>query len=558
MEITAWERIWEKSWTASWVKEGYQHSKDPLFHHLYSNSIRHRHRPAIIFYDNVITWDELRDLIMRAGGGLRKLGVKKGDRIYLGMQNCPQFLIAYYAAHCLGAIVTAISPAYKAGEMSHVLNDSGAKTIIIEESVFPVFNEIKDKVPAVENVIITSLAEYLPEEPYPAFPADLMSSGLKFPGTLDWKEFIASEPLQEMADVDINDVALLQYTSGTTGKPKGAMLTHKNLLNGAFVNTAQTANTVDTVQLAMLPMFHITGMNDHLLTTAFLGSTLCILTRFDPEAFMQTVEKYQVAYSVVATPMVIYLACHPSFGKYDISSLYNFGTGGAALPQAVFNKYLEMGITLCEGYGMSETTATLSFNPLEAAKLGSIGLPVPQVDLRIADINDLSRDVAIGEEGELWAKSPSCGIGYWNNPEGTAETFLGDGWVRTGDIVKMDEDGYLYICGRLKEMIKSSAYSIFPAEVEEYMYAHPAVQECCAIGVPHDIKGELVKAFVVLKPDWAGKIADKELIEWARGQMAPYKYPRIIEFRDSLPKGPTGKVMRKELKEEEAAKRANS
>lgn len=551
MEIEPMDRIWEKSWTISWVKEGYQHGRDPLFHHLYTNTIRHRQRPAIVFYGQIITWDELRDLLMRAAGGLQKLGVEKGDRVYLGMQNCPQFVISFFAAHCLGAIVTAISPAYKAGEVRYILNDSGAKVLIIEESVVPVLNEIKDQVPAVENVIVTSLDEYLPSDPYPAFPADLMSKGIKYPGTISWQEFMASEPLQEMADVDINDVALLQYTSGTTGKPKGAMLTHMNLLNGAFINTAHTANTVDTVQVGMLPMFHITGMNDHLLTTAFLGSTLCIITRFDPVAFLQIVEKYQANYSVLATPMVIYLASHPSFSEYDISSLYNFGIGGATLPQAVFNKYLEMGITLCEGYGMSETTATVSFNPIEAAKLGSIGLPMPQIDLRIVDIDDLSKDVPIGEEGELWVKGPSCGIGYWNNPAGTAETFLGDGWVRTGDIVKMDEDGYLYICGRLKEMIKSSAYSIFPAEVEEYMYGHPAILECCVIGVPHEVKGELVKAFVVLRPEWDGKITEKELIEWARGQMAPYKYPRIIEFRDSLPKGPTGKVARKILKEEE-------
>lgn len=554
MECVAWEKIWEKSWTVSWVKEGYQHSKDPLFHHLYSNSIRHRQRPAIIFYGQVISWDELRELVMRAAGGLQKLGVKKGDRVYLSMQNCPQFAISFFAAHCLGAIVTAISPAYKAGEISYVLNDCGAKIMIIEEAVVPVINEVRSKVPTVENVIVTSLDEYLPAEPFPAFPADLYAQGLECPGSIAWKDFMTSEPLQQMADVDLSDVALLQYTSGTTGRPKGAMLTHMNLLNGAFVNTAQTANNVDTVQVAMLPMFHITGMNDHLLTTAFLGSTLCIITRFDPEAFLQTVDKYKATYSVLATPMVIYLASHPSFSKYDISSLYNFGIGGATLPQAVFNKYLDMGITLCEGYGMSETTATISFNPLEAAKLGSIGLPVPQVDLRIADLKDLSKDVGIGEEGELWVKSPSCGIGYWNNPEGSAETFLGDGWVRTGDIVKMDEDGYLYICGRLKEIIKVSAYSVFPAEVEEYMYAHPAILECCAVGVPHETKGEEVKAFVVLKPDWQGKVSDQEIIDWSKEQMAPYKYPRYIEFRDSLPKGPTGKVARRVLKEEQAAR----
>lgn len=558
MEIKGWDRFWEKSWTKVWIKEGYQIGKDPLFRILYNNSLRNRHRTAIIYYGKVISWDELREQIMRAAGALQQMGVKKGDRVYLSMQNCPQFVISYFAAHMLGAIVMAISPAYKAGEVSYALNDSGSKVIIIEESVIPVYNEIRDKVPAVEKVIITSLDEYLPEDPYPAFPADLMGKGLECPGAISWQEFINSEPLREMADVDINDVALLQYTSGTTGRPKGAMLTHKNLINGAFVQAVQPYNTVDSVFISVLPLFHITSMNDHMLAWAFGGNSLVLLTRFDPETWMQAVERYKGTLSIVATPVVIAISHHPSFGKYDISTLVNFGIGGAALPQSVFNKYKEMGITLFEGYGMSETTATTVFNPSDAVKLGSIGLPVPQVDLRIADINDLSKDVGIGEEGELWVKCPSCGIGYWNNPEGTEETFLGDGWVRTGDIVKMDEDGYLYICGRLKELIKSSAYSIFPAEVEEYMYAHPAIMECCVIGVPHELKGEEVKAFVVLKPDWQGKISAEELIEWAKNQMAPYKYPRHIEFRNSLPKGPTGKVARREIKEEEAARRAQA
>lgn len=556
MEIKAWERFWEKSWTDVWVKEGYQIGKDPLFRMLYDNSLRNRHRTAIIYYGRTISWDELRNQVLRAAGGLQKMGVKKGDRVYLGMQNCPQFVISYFAAHMLGAIVMSISPAYKAGEVSFAVNDSGSKVMIIEESVVPVLNEIREKIPAVEHVIVTSLDEYLPSEPYPAFPADLYAKGLEYPGAVSWKDFIASEPLNEIADVDVSDIALLQYTSGTTGRPKGAMLTHKNLLNGAFVQAVQPYNTVDSVFVTVIPLFHITSMNDHMLAWAYLGNTLVLLTRFDSEAWMQAVERYKGTLSIVATPVVIAISHHPSFGKYDLSTLVNFGIGGAALPQAVFNKYKEMGITLFEGYGMSETTATTVFNPSDAVKLGSIGLPVPQVDLRIADLNDLSRDVAIGEEGELWVKSPSCGIGYWNNPEGTEETFLGDGWVRTGDIVKMDESGYLFICGRLKELIKSSAYSVFPAEVEEYMYGHPAIMECCVIGVPHESKGEEVKAFVVLKPDYQGKISEEELVEWARGQMAPYKYPRHIEFKPTLPKLPTGKINRREIKEEEAAKRA--
>jgi acyl-CoA synthetase (AMP-forming)/AMP-acid ligase II len=558
MAIKAWERIWEKSYTDLWFKEGYMHGKDPLFRHFYNNSLRLRHRTALIYYGTTFTWDELRDLVFRAAGGLKKMGIKKGDVVYLGLQNCPQFAIAYYAAHCLGAVIMAISPAYKAAEIKYLVNDSGAKVMIIEESVVPVYQEIRDDIPSVTNVVLTFLDEYLPADPYPAFPEDLKTKGVPCPGATTWKDFIAADPIKEMADVDIDDLALLQYTSGTTGRPKGAMLTHKNLVNGAWVHGPNINTTVEDIACVVLPMFHITAMNDLLNASMYGGCALVILPRFEVETFMQVVERYQVTYTVIATPIVIMMANHPSFGKYDLTSLKKVGIGGAALPTPIADKYLALGMTLIEGYGMSETTATVVMNPLDAVVFGSIGLPVPEVDLRIADVTDLSRDVEIGEEGELWVKSDSCGIGYYGNREASEETFLEGGWVRTGDIVKMDEKGYLYVCGRLKEMIKVSAYSVFPAEVEQYMYDHPAILECCAIGVPHETKGEEVKMFVVLKPDFVGKVTEQELIDWAKGQMAPYKYPRIIEFRAELPKGNTGKVQRKDLKEEEAAKRANS
>lgn len=554
MEFKAWDRFWEKSYTPDWFKEGYMHGKDPLFRHIYNNSLHLRHRTAINFYGRLISWDEFRDLILRAAGGLRKLGVKKGDRVYIGLQNSPQFVITYYAAHMLGAVTMSMSPAYKAGEVSYVVNDAGAKVMVIEESVVPVYLEIKDRIPSVEHVVVTALDEYVPEEPYPAFPADLRGQGIAYPGAIDWKEFIASDPIREMEDVDIDDLALLQYTSGTTGRPKGAMLTHKNLVNGAWINSVNYALTVEDRTVVVLPMFHVTSMNDLLNCPLFAGGELIILTRFDVESLLQAVERYQVTYTVLATPIVIMMAHHPAFGKYDISSMGKVGIGGATLPPAVADKYIAMGVNLVEGYGMSETTATTVMNPLFANVFGSIGLLCPQMDLRIADINDLSRDVAIGEEGELWVKGLSNGIGYWHNPEGTAETFLEGGWVRTGDIVKIDEQGYIYVCGRLKEIIKVSAYSVFPAEVEQYMFAHPAIMDCCAVGVPHPTKGEEVKAFVVLKPDWEGKVTEVELVEWGKGQMAHYKYPRTIEFRTALPKGPTGKVERKVLVAEEKAK----
>ena len=558
MEIKAWERIWENSYTQSWFKEGYFHGKEPMFRHFYNNSLRLRHRTALNYYGKTITWDELRELVLRCAGGLQQLGVKKGDRVYIGLQNSPQFLIAYYSAHSLGAVVMAMSPAYKAGEISYVVNDAGAKVMIIEESVVPVYNEIRDIIPSVENVIVTSLDEYLPEDPYPAFPADLRARGVECPGAIAWKDFITADPVTGFADVDIDDLALLQYTSGTTGRPKGAMLTHKNLVNGAWVNSVNATITVDENMIAVLPMFHVTCMNDLLNNSMFMGCSLNILARFDVESLLQAIERYKITYTVIATPIVIIMANHPAFGKYDLSSLRIVGIGGAALPTAVSDKYLAYGISLIEGYGMSETMATTVMNPLEANVFGSIGLLCPQMDLRIVDVKDLSRDVEIGEEGELWVKGDSNGIGYWGNKEASEETFLPGGWVRTGDIVKMDEKGYLYVCGRLKEMIKVSAYSVFPAEIEEYMYAHPSIIECCAIGAPHETKGEEVKLFVVLKPDYVGKITEQELIDWAKGQMAPYKYPRQIEFRSSLPKGNTGKIQRKDLLEEEKARRANA
>jgi acyl-CoA synthetase (AMP-forming)/AMP-acid ligase II len=554
MGFKAWDRFWEKTYTDDWFKEGYIHGKEPLFRHVYNNSLHLRHRTAINFYGRRISWDEFRDLILRAAGGLQKLGIKKGDRVYIGLQNSPQFVITYYAAHSIGAVTMSMSPAYKAGEISYVVNDAGAKVMIIEESVVPVYNEIKDIIPSVEHVVVTALDEYIPEEPFPAFPADLRARGVNCPSAVDWKDFIASDPITEMEDVDINDLALLQYTSGTTGRPKGAMLTHKNLVNGAWINSVNYTMTVDDRTIAILPMFHVTSMNDLLNNPMFTGGELIIMTRFDVEAFLQAAERYKATYTVLATPIVILMAHHPAFGKYDISAMTKIGIGGASLPPAVADKYMAMGISLTEGYGMSETTATTVMNPIGANVFGSIGLPSPQMDIRIADISDLSQDVAIGEEGELWVKGESNGIGYWNNPEASAETFLEGGWVRTGDIVKIDGLGYIYICGRLKEIIKVSAYSVFPAEVEQYMFAHPAIMDCCAIGVPHETKGEEVKAFVVLKPDYVGKITEQEIIDWAKDQMAHYKYPRTIEFRDSLPKGNTGKVERKVLVAEEKAK----
>jgi len=552
------KKIWEKN-IPHWWPDRFHYGKDPLVKHLYDFSWRIPDKPAIIFYGRIITYKELNDMVWRVAGGLQKMGMKKGDRIYIALQNCPQFIIAYYAASAIGAVVITGSPLYKGGELRYVLNDCKPKVVIFEDDLFPVFAAVRDEVPSVEKVVVTSLGEYLPAEPEILASFDPGGHGGDFPDTISWQELVDSEPIAELADLDIKkDIAMLQYTSGTTGNPKGAILTHFNVLANAVNSGYGRPTRQDDIHIAVLPLFHVNGSNNSLNAPILCGATIVLLVRFDLETMYQAIEKYRCSVWIGITTMNIAFLQHPKFKDYDLSSLTFIGTGGMPLPQALFNKYKEIfGVELQDGFGMSETMAYTICNSSGYSRFGAIGIPCPLVDIRIANLNDETKDAEIGEEGELWQRGPSIAIGYWNNPEATAETFVKSDdsdflWLKTGDIVRMAEDGFLWLCGRTKEMIKVSGYSVYPAEVEEYLYHHPAILECCVIGIPHDYKGEEVKAFVVLKPEYKDKVTAEEIIDWARQEMSAYKYPRVIEFRDTLPKGGTGKIMRKVLKAEEA------
>jgi len=333
------------------------------------------------------------------------------------------------------------------------------------------------------------------------------------------------------------------------------MITHSNIMANATSAPMAVRASAQDVYLTVLPLFHVTGMTNSMNAPVYLGATMVLIARFDIETLLMAIEKYRCSVWLAITTMNIAVINHPNLKNYDISSLRALISGGAPVPPVVVEKYQSMtGCNLVEGFGMSETISATILNPLDRNKLGSIGVPIVAVDIRVVDLKDDTKEVAMGQEGELWQKAPSVAIGYWNKSEASAETFLGDSWMRTGDIVKVDEEGYVFICGRTKELIKASGYSVFPAEVEEYLYHHPAIGECVVIGVPHEYRGEDVKAFVVLKTEWVGKITEEGLVEWARGEMSVYKYPRTIEFRDTLPKSGTGKIMRKILKAEEAEK----
>jgi fatty-acyl-CoA synthase len=554
MTFKPMERFWEKNYQGEYLLAKEVHyGRDPLVQRLIYNAYIFREKPAIIYYGTEFTWTELKDMVLKVAGGLQRLGVKKGDRVYLGMQNCPQFVFSYFAVHALGAVVVPGSPMFKKGELHYILSDSGSKVAILEDDLYAVYDSITDELPELEAVVVTSLTEYLPEEPTLPVPPDILIDPPECPGAIQWKDFIDGEPLAKLEQLDPEDLAQLQYTSGTTGHPKGAMLVHRNIISKCTLYSYNAKGKPEDVSLTALPLFHITGMMGSMLKAIWCGSTICIIARFDPLTALKAVDKYKITGFGAVTTMNIALINHPDADKYDLSSWTLAWMGGAPLPPAVQEKYLKRGIKLAEGYGMSETMSTVAQTFAKWIKPGAVGMPFSGVDLRIVNPETLE-DVPLGEEGELWVCHESVGIGYWNKPEATAESFPAPGWVRTGDIAKIDEDGFIWLCGRLKEMIKTSGFSVFPAEVEEYMYKHPAVLECAVVGTPHEYRGEDVKAFVVLKPEYVGKVSEQELVEWAREQMSVYKYPRIIEFRDSLPKTGTGKILRKELKAEELAK----
>ncbi len=556
------KKIWEKN-IPHWWPDRFYYGDDSLAWHLYHHSWRIPDKPAIIFYGKIITYRELNDMVWRVAGGLQRHGLKKGDRLYLSLQNCPQFVAAYYAGILLGAIVITGSPLYKGGELSFVLNDCKPKVVIVEDDLFPVFQNIRSQVPSVEKVIVTSLGEYLPAEPELPVTFIMDLKGMTFPDTISWNDIAGSTPLTDPAKLDLKkDISLLQYTSGTTGNPKAAMLTHFNILANATNSAYGRPTKPDDVHLSVLPFFHVNGSNNSMNAPILCGATIVLLVRFELEVLYKAIEKYRCTVWTGITTMNIAFIQHPKFSDYDLSSMKFFGTGGMPLPQALFNRYKELfGAELQDGFGMSETMAYNICNSSGYSRVGSIGVPCPLVDIRITNLTDETKEAAIGEDGELWQRGPSVAVGYWNSPEETAKTFFKEPdsdfmWLKTGDIVKMDEDGFLWLCGRTKEMIKVSGFSVYPAEVEEYLYHHPSISECCVIGIPDDYKGEKVKAFIVLKPDFKGKVTEAEIIDWSKKELSTYKHPEVVEFCDVLPKSATGKIMRKILKAEEAEKTA--
>ncbi|MFO1199689.1 MAG: AMP-binding protein [Burkholderiaceae bacterium] len=534
----------------------YRDGDKPLHEYLRARARRHPERPAFVWYGRAITYAELDRLSDAFATRLLELGVARGERVALFMQNCPQYVIAHFGIQKIGAVVGPCGPLFKSHELQYQLEDLGARVLVCADNLLAVVEAVRAST-AVAHVFTTNYTDFLPEQPTIAVPDEMRAPKLRPPGTADFLDALAA-PADAAAlaaaagAIAMDDVALMTYTSGTTGLPKGAMLTYRN----ALFKTACTADCNGIrdgeVVLGIAPLYHIAGMLIHLNATIYAGTSTVLLYRFDPLAVLQAIERYKVSWWYSMAPMNVAVMQHPDAAKFDLSSLkVNPATSfGIVLTQPLAEQWTKFtgGCRIFEAaYGLSETHTMDTFMPQHAIRWGTQGTPCPGVEIRILD-PDTGRERPRGELGEIVARSPGNFKGYWNKPEATAKT-LRDGWVHTGDMGRLDADGYLSFVGRFKEMIKVSGYSVFPEEVEVMLIRHPAVAQAAVIGVPDETKGEVVKAAIVLKPEMKGKVAAAEIIAWARENMSTYKAPREIEFRDSLPATGAGKVLRRLLKD---------
>jgi long-chain acyl-CoA synthetase len=551
----------EKPWFAHYdpgVPHQLNYPQIPLFKFLEDVADRFPNRVATIFQGATLTYRQLDGLANRFANTLLALGVRKGDRVALLLPNCPQFLISYYGALKIGAIVVATNPLWVEREVEYQMNDCGAETIVVLSRRYPLIKNIRGRT-KLRNVIVTSIKDYFPpilnilytvaREKKEGDRQELAQ------GDHDFVRLIHGYPdSRPNMGIKSDDVALLQYTGGTTGISKGAVITHANLVTNtmqirAWLNVPDGSSTF----MAVLPFFHVYGMVACMSAAIGTGSTLILHARFDVHEILKSVQKYRPEFFPGVPTMYVAINNSPLTPKYDLKSIKACISGAAPLPKEVKLKFEEItGGKLCEGYGLSEAPTATHCNPLNGLnKTGSIGLPFPDVDCKIVDLESGTREVPTGEIGELCINSPQVMKGYWNRPDETALA-LREGWLYTGDIARMDEDGYFYIVDRKKDMIISGGYNVYPREVEEILYTHPKIKEAAVAGIPDPKWGEAVKAFVVLKE---GQTASaEEIIDFCKQNMARYKVPAAVEFRDSLPKTLVGKVLRRVLVEETKAK----
>jgi acyl-CoA synthetase (AMP-forming)/AMP-acid ligase II len=541
------DRRWYKVWP-TWVPKQFDVEK-PASEYIRDWATLTPGKIAISFYGSDITYKELDQEIDRLAWGLIGLDIKKGDRVAIHMENCPQFVMAYFGAQRAGAVVVPVNPMFKQAELEYELNDAGAETLIGLDSLYSEVEKVRSKTP-LKHVILTSLKDYLTSEPLLPLPKEAREEHLSFTGTTALKEIMdrsADRPLCEVTDLKA-DLAILQYTGGTTGMPKGAMISHYALSCASLGSMHWFHHRENDVHLGVTPFFHVMGQQQLMCTPLVSGGRIVILSRFVPDVVAQAVTHYRCTYWVGATTMMTALLNLPNARDYDFGSFRCLLTGGAPIPVELQKRLKELApqAFIGEGYGLSETICHGGVaTPLYRYKPGFLGIPQLN-DVKITDLETGTRELGPNEKGEITIKGPAVMNGYWNKPEETSEV-LREGWLHTGDIGLMDEEGYVKILGRKREMIKCSGYSVFPAEVEDLLFRHPAVKEAAVIGISDPYRGETPKAFIILKPEYANKVKEDQILEWCKENMAAYKRPRIVEFREDLPRSAAGKVLKRLL-----------
>lgn len=552
-------KVIQKSWPRDIRKQlTYRLGEIPLHEYVKKNAKYQPDRTALQFYGKAITWHALDDAIDRLSQFFIEKGIQKGDRIGLYMQNCPQYIIGHFAVQRIGGVVVPLNPMYKETELIYLVNEAAMKIIIAGQELYSRIQNIAQEIKSLEFTITTNYADFLPEELAIPFPEELMLPKQSFDYAFDLLSIIdETDPLQDYPVLDIwEDVALLVFTSGTTGRPKGAMLTHGNALFKTAAAVSSNQIRSNDVLLAVAPLCHIAGMLMGVNILVYSGCETVLLTKFEPQTAITAIEKYQVTTWYSIAVMNTAILNMPGIEERNLTSLrLNMATSfGIPVTEPLALRWRDVtdGCLMFEAaYGLSETHTGDTFMPQENVKYGTCGIPTYETEIKIIE-SSTGEEVPIGTQGEIIVKNPGVFKGYLNRPEATAET-LRDGWVYTGDIGKLDEDGYLYYLGRVKELIKCSGYSVFPEDVEALLGKHPAVLQSVAVGIPDKKRGESVKAFVVLKPAYKGAIQESEIITWAKENMAAYKYPREIEFIESLPTTSSGKVLRRLLKKEREA-----
>lgn len=536
--------------------------KTSLFTNLEISARRFPDHNALIFYDAPITYRRLLQEVETMAGHLQAQGVAKGDRVLLYMQNSPQYVISYYAILRADAVVIPVNPMNRSAELEHYIADTGARVCLagqeLADFIAPLIADTD-----LEQVVVASYSTYIDPDTDLDLPAEVAApawSGNQ-PGMVSWESAMAAghTPGEHLAGPE--DLAVIPYSSGTTGAPKGCMHTHRSVMATAVHRVFWNLSTPDSVQLATLPFFHVTGMTGSMNGPLYIGSTSVIMTRWDRTTAARLIERYRVTGWTNIVTMAVDFLSNPDLGQYDLSSLNMIGGGGAAMPVAVAEKLKALtGLDYIEGYGLSETMAATHINPNAQPKPQCLGIPVFDVDSRIIDVDTLE-EKGPGETGEIVSCGNQVTIGYWNRPAETEAAFVeidGKRFFRTGDLGYYDEDGYFFMVDRVKRMINASGFKVWPSEVEALMYRHPSIREVCIISSPDPKRGETVKACIVLTPEAEGKTSVADISGWCKEQMAAYKVPTLIEFVDALPKSPTGKLMWRALQEEEWKDKAAS